>query len=193
MNNEKIFKLIIGILISTLHFTAFAQDTIINKMNNAMNIEKIIYPTKFEPSNSPIFVRNEIEINSSPEKVWFWITNATTWSEWYFNASKVKILNQNSTQLLAATKFTWKTFGANVHSEVKEFVPFQRLAWDGKGIGLSVYHAWLIIPTPNGCKVVTEETQHGLLCRLGKFFMPKRMYNYHQIWLEGLKKKAENE
>jgi len=173
------------ILIANLQITTYAQDSMKN--------EKIIYPTKFEPSNSPIFVSNEIEINSSPEKVWFWLTNATTWNKWYFNASKVKILNNNSNHLLADSKFTWKTFGANVHSEVKEFIPFKRLAWDAKGLGLSTYHAWLLIPTSNGCKVVTVETQHGFLCRLGKLFTPNRTYNYHQIWLEGLKKKAEND
>lgn len=170
---------------ATSQFTAFAQD--------ANNNEKIIYPTKFEPSNSPVFVRNEIEINSSPENVWFWIASATTWSEWYFNASKIQILNQQSNLLLPGTKFNWRTFGANVQSEVKEFVPYQRLAWDAKATGLSAYHAWLIIPTAKGCKVITEETQHGWLCRLAKFLMPNRTYTYHQIWLEGLKKQSEKQ
>ena len=75
---------------------------------------------------------------------------------------------------------------------MKEFTPSQRLAWDAKGIGILAYHAWLIIPTKKGCKVLTEETQHGWVCRLGKLFFPNRMYRYHQIWLGGLKAQAEN-
>ncbi|MGL4363945.1 MAG: hypothetical protein ACRCSB_01925, partial [Bacteroidales bacterium] len=76
-------------------------------------------------------------------------------------------------------------------SEVKEFIPHQRLAWDAQNIGILAYHAWLIIPTEKGCKVITQETQHGFMCRLSAFLMPNRMYKYHQIWLEGLKAMAE--
>jgi len=39
--------------------------------------------------------------------------------------------------------------------------------------------------------VLTEENQHGWLCRLHKFFRPQHMYEEHQNWLEGLKKEAE--
>jgi len=153
--------------------------------------EKIIYPEKFAPENSPVFVRNEIHINASAEKIWFWLTNATTWHEWYFNASNVELINQQEKHLLSTTTFKWKTFGANLKTDVAEFVANERIAWIARGTGILAYHAWLIIPRENGCTVLTEETQHGLLCRLQKLFMPKRMYNYHQIWLEGLKKKCE--
>jgi uncharacterized protein YndB with AHSA1/START domain len=140
--------------------------------------EKIIFPDRFLPSNSPVFVHNEIEIKSTPEKVWFWLTNAATWHDWYFNASKVKLINHPGRDILEKTRFTWKTFGAHLKSEVQDFVPNERLAWDAKGPGILAYHAWLIIPTTNGCKAITEETQHGLLCRLGKLFMPNRMNKY---------------
>ncbi|MBL0358572.1 MAG: SRPBCC domain-containing protein [Chitinophagaceae bacterium] len=152
---------------------------------------KITWPAPFHPSISPVFVSNTIDINASPEKVWYWLTNATTWQEWYCNASKVKLMNQQGGSLQAGTIFRWRTFGANLRSEVKEFIPNERLAWDAKGIGILAYHAWLIIPTATGCTVLTEETQYGILCRLGKLFMPYRMYKYHQLWLEGLKRKAE--
>ena len=156
-----------------------------------INSSKINYPAEYDPSNCPVFVRNEIEINASPERVWFWLTNATTWSDWYFNASKMEILDQADNHLLANTKFNWKTFGFSLQSQVKEFVPFERLAWDAKGTGIVAYHAWLIVPTENGCKVITEETQQGWLGRLGKLVLPNRMYDFHQIWLEGLKAKSE--
>jgi Polyketide cyclase / dehydrase and lipid transport len=155
-------------------------------MNN-----QIIFPIKFDPENSPVFVSNEIEINASPEKVWGWLISAKTWPDWYFNASNIEIANQHTDKLLAGTKFTWKTFGANLETEVVEYIPNERIAWLAKGIGILAYHAWLIIPTISGCKVITQETQHGWICRLGKLLMPDRMYNYHQKWLEGLKQKSE--
>jgi len=41
--------------------------------------------------------------------------------------------------------------------------------------------------------LLTGETQRGSMCRLGKLLASGRMHEYHQIWLEGLKKKAEKE
>ncbi|MCZ6537884.1 MAG: SRPBCC domain-containing protein, partial [Gammaproteobacteria bacterium] len=55
---------------------------------------------------------------------------------------------------------------------------------------IDVYHAWVLQPSAKGCLVVTEETQHGWLARLGTIFMPNRMHKYHQLWLEGLENKA---
>ena len=152
----------------------------------------INWPAYFEPAASPVFVHNTISIQASPEKVWYWLTNAPTWSDWYANASNVKIIQPVSTQLESGSQFSWRTFGVNLQSTVKEFVPCQRLAWDAKGLGVAAYHTWLIIPSATGCTIITEETQHGLLCRLGKLFMPKRMYKQHQLWLQGLKQKAED-
>ena len=73
---------------------------------------------------------------------------------------------------------------------VQEWVPNERIAWTGKAFGLDVYHAWLIEKTATGCHVLTEETQHGFMVRLGKLFMPNRMSTFHQIWLEGLRDNA---
>ena len=152
---------------------------------------KIIFPPEFEPTNCPVHVRNEISINASPEKVWNELIRVKNWHEYYFNASKVDFLNEAGEDLTAKTKFKWKTFGASLISNVEEFVPYTRLAWNAKGIGVWVYHAWLLVPTATGCHLITEESQHGFICRLGKIFMPNRMYNYHQIWLEKLKELVE--
>jgi len=158
-----------------------------------MDSEAIIYPVRFDPSTSLIFIRNEIDINASPEKVWLWLTSATSWYQFSSNTSRVLMINQHSNYLIAGTKFMVKTFGTRLLNAVTEYVPCQRLAWKATGPGILAYHAWLIIPTETGCKVISEETQKGWLCKLGKMLMPNRIYNYHQKWLEGLKRKAEKE
>ena len=71
------------------------------------------------------------------------------------------------------------------------FEPYERLAWDGHGIGLHVYHAWLIHKTDFGCTVQTEEVQNGWVAKLGRTLRPNRMEDQHQIWLEALCKKAD--
>ena len=156
-----------------------------------MSDPSIHWPPAFAPAVSAVFVSNRIDINASPEKVWYWLTNAPSWSSWYANASHLNIVSPQANSLQVGTVFTWTTFGVHLRSDVLEFLPHERLAWDAKGLGIHAYHAWLIIPTLNGCTVLTEETQHGWLCRLSKALMPGRMYKYHQIWLQGLKKKAE--
>ncbi len=151
--------------------------------------EAIIYPEKYAPKNSSVFVRNEIEIPVAPNIVWAWLVRASLWSNWYPNSSNVQLKN-GSLDLANGTSFRWKTFGVTIDSVVEEFVPFQRLAWNAKAFGIEAYHAWLITKTETGCHVLTEETQNGFIARLGKLLMPKRMHTQHQIWLENLKKKS---
>ena len=101
-----------------------------------------------------------------------------------------KFLSGAPPDLVLGTRFRWKTFGVTVESVVREFVPFERLAWDAERGGLRAYHAWLIQPTSDGCHVLTEEMERGWFARLGKVLRPKQLEQKHQVWLEQLKAKA---
>ncbi|MEM6347967.1 MAG: SRPBCC domain-containing protein [Bacteroidota bacterium] len=152
-------------------------------------MSKIVFPQEYHPSKSAIHVRNEIFIPAPAERIWFWLTHATTWPDWYANASNVKLLNQRGHGHLSDnTQFSWRTFNTNIQSEVQEFEPNKKLAWVAKGAGLLAYHAWLLIPNEQGCQVITEETQSGWLPSLFKWFIKGGLLKQHQIWLEGLKK-----
>jgi hypothetical protein len=150
--------------------------------------QSIIWPPEFEPARSPVFVRNTLSISAAPEVVWAWLTRAPLWPSYYANASNVVVPHGEA--LTSGMRFTWKTFGVSLVSNVREFVPNQRLAWDAKAIGVWAYHAWLIVPEGQGCTVITEETQHGFLARLGSMVFPRRMGHWHQLWLEGLQARA---
>jgi len=151
---------------------------------------KILWPARYEPANCPVHVRNELAMASYPEAVWAWLIRAQLWPTWYPNSANVQFLSGQPPDLALGTRFRWKTFGVTIESAVKEFVPYERLAWDGHGSGLDVYHAWLIIRTNQGCNVITEETQRGLLPRLVNVLAPKRTEKQHQVWLEKLKDSA---
>jgi len=152
--------------------------------------KEIKWPVGFDPSSSPVYVKNELHMRADPGQVWACLTRVITWPEWYPNASRVELINQRADQLQSRTKFRWKTFGVNLVSEVVDYVPNERIAWTALGPGVKAYHAWLIIPEKEGCHVITEETQHGWLCRLGKMIFPRRMHKLHQVWLTALEKKA---
>lgn len=152
----------------------------------------IRWPERFDPQRAPVFVSNELTVASPPEAVWAWLIRAPLWPTFYLNSSNV-VLDGGARELRGDTRFRWKTFGVNLVTDVKEFEPVHRIAWLAKGFGVEAYHAWLLTPTPDGgCHILTEETQHGWLARLGKLLMPNRMHRQHQRWLEGLASKAQS-
>jgi hypothetical protein len=65
------------------------------------------------------------------------------------------------------------------------------LGWDAHGI-LTAYHGWTIEPDGSGgCRVVTEETQHGLVPRIAWWYLRPMLERGHQNWVESLKHVAE--
>jgi uncharacterized protein YndB with AHSA1/START domain len=150
----------------------------------------IIWPDRYRTETVAAHVSNEIIIAAPPETVWAWLIRAPAWPDWYPNSSDVQ-LHAGATTLALGQTFTWRNFGVAVCSTIREFEPASRIAWDGSGFLLDVYHAWLIEPRPAGCWVLTEENQNGFAARVQKLFMPDRMYKGHQVWLESLKVKAE--
>lgn len=150
----------------------------------------IRWPAPFDPSRAGVYVVNEIDIPAPPETVWAWLVRAALWPAWYPNSRNVKFLAGAPPDLAPGTRFRWWTFGVTIESAVEEFEPYERLAWSARAPGIRAYHAWLIEKTPAGCHVLTEETQHGFLARLGSLLMPNRMRHHHQIWLEQMRAKA---
>jgi len=147
------------------------------------------WPDRYRPEVCPVHVRNELDMAASPQQVWAALIDAPQWPQWYVNASNVRLLGDGP-GLSLGQAFRWKTFGVTITSTVREFVPGERIAWDGCAPGLDVYHGWVLQPSDRGCRVLTEETQHGILVRLGQLFMPGRMFRFHQIWLQALEARA---
>jgi uncharacterized protein YndB with AHSA1/START domain len=150
----------------------------------------IRWPPRYAPDKVAVRVSNEIAIRAPPERVWAWLIRAAAWPAWYPNSADVRIAGGGA-ELSPEAHFTWRTFGVAVSSTVREFLPPERIAWDGSGLFLDVYHAWLIEPRAEGCHVLTEEHQDGLAARAQAIFLPRRMHRMHQLWLERLKAQAE--
>lgn len=145
-----------------------------------MNKQSTIkWPDHYKPQNCPVHVRNELDMVSPQDRVWAWLIRAPLWPTWYINSANVKIIEGLGAELRLGTRLRWKTFGVIITSTVLEYVPIERIAWDAHAFGIDAYHAWVLRPSAKGCHVLTEETQHGLLARLGKLFMPGRMYKFH--------------
>lgn len=145
----------------------------------------IRWPERFLPDRAPVHVANSITISAPPEVVWKALIRAANWHKFYGNASKV-VIEGGGPDLFEEAAFTWRTFGIDLETQVREFEPFERVAWLATAPLIEAYHAWLIRPAPGGCRVITEETQQGLAARAGRMLFPGRMERQHQLWLEGL-------
>jgi uncharacterized protein YndB with AHSA1/START domain len=156
----------------------------------AQNSPAIHWPEEYEPSKSNFYVHNEIEINAPPAVVWEILMEAENWPKWYEGATNVSVSTE-SRLLEGNSSFKWKTMGIKFESVIKELVPNERLSWESKLKKIQGYHAWLIIPTATGCRVITDESQNGWLTFFEQLFQPKKLHRLHDIWLTELKRKAE--
>ncbi len=159
---------------------------------SANDSDRINWPEAYDPSVSKFYVHNEIEIKASPEKVWPILLDALHWSDWYSGASELRFENSRDSVLHDGAAFYWKTMGLHFRSEIKEFELNRLLAWESKKSSIQGYHVWLIIPTAEGCKVITDESQNGWITFFEKIFQGNKLHRQHDEWLAGLKMKAES-
>ena len=154
--------------------------------------QQINWPEAYNPEEAGFFVHNAIDIKASPETVRNILIQAETWPNWYEGAENVAIIRpEDMNILLNDSAFTWKTMGLNFESVITEYEPYSRLSWESKKSSIKGYHAWLIVPTEDGCKLITQESQTGFLTSMQKVFQPKKLEKLHQIWLEEIMQKAE--
>lgn len=152
----------------------------------------IQWPAAYLPARAAVFVHNEIVIPAAPGTIWRILLRAQQWPAWYPNADDVHFVSHTGPDLRDRSRFRWSTFGVRFTSKVLEFEPNRLLAWNAHAIGVDAYHVWLLTPLPDGqTQVVTEETQNGWLAALSKRLMPERKQRLHQLWLEGLSRKAQ--
>lgn len=153
--------------------------------------ERIHWPERYRPDRSTFFVHNEVEIAAPPQVVWDIVQDVESWPEWYVGATDIKLINAKSGKLGRDGAFTLHTMGMDFIARVSEFDPPYRLATENRKLVIQGYHAWLIVPTKTGCKLITDESFRGPLGILQGTFIPNKLHRLHQIFLEELKKMAE--
>ncbi len=148
------------------------------------------WPDEARPEVSPIYSRRELAIAAPAGDVFAWLVHAERWPEWYSQCSRVRILSGPAPALGVGSHFQWTVLGVPVVTTVAECDPPRRLAWSGTGLGAAAYHSWDIESTPNGCRVVTEETQRGTLPSLLRVLL-RPLLRFTQVrWLDDLARVA---
>jgi hypothetical protein len=156
--------------------------------------DKIKWPEGYKPSEADFFVHNEIDIKASPQVVWDILIHAAKWPEWHKKAKGIKLLNSPDGRFNSSSVFTWYPAG-KFTSSIKEFNPPYNLAWYGEtgNKNMTIYNAWMIIPTKEGCKVVSNESQNGSKTIIEKIFAPNMVRKDIRHWLIRLKEQAEKQ
>ncbi len=163
-------------------------------VERTVRADEINWPSGYDPKDATFFVHNEIVINAPAEKIWERLIHAEAWPIWYVGASDVKVVGSTDGILRADSEFTWRTMDLDFTSTVKEYKPPYRLSWESRKSLIQGYHAWLIVPLEEGgCRVVTDESQHGFLASMQGIFIPSKLRKLHDVWLAELKAKAEGQ
>ena len=133
--------------------------------------------------NAPVIQKREIIIKVRPEKVWEVLTKIENWDKWNYRIKKPKIDGRSE----AGKKFTWKTKGSKIKSEIHTFIPYKTLGWKGKTFGAKAIHNWYLESTEQGTTVVVEESMEGRVIGLMKKKMNRILAEDMTYWLEQLK------
>jgi hypothetical protein len=103
---------------------------------------------------------------------------------------KRRVPERAASDLAQDTEFRWKTFGATIRSRVIVFEPPHEPGWDARGV-LRACHGWMLEEHRDGCRVVTEECQNGILPALAWWYLRPMLMRRHQNWIESLRRVSE--
>lgn len=148
------------------------------------------WPDNERPQGAHVFAHNECIVAAPPDRVWDLIVTAQGWSEFYANAQFVRLADPRQHRLERGSVFRWVTFGLPITSEVDPCEPPRLIGWRWWGIGARGYHVWLLEPHECGTRIVTEETQRGVLPWLLRPILHRLLPLGHGYWLRQLANRA---
>jgi hypothetical protein len=120
------------------------------------------WPPTLSSANSPVYARIEKIVNADPATVWAVLIQATEWPAWFRQVKNVRV-DDGARALAPGARFRWTISGQHLRSQVHAFKPTSEIAWESHNVLMHTFHMWHPLPTANGCIVVDEECQRGLL------------------------------
>ncbi|HLK33469.1 MAG TPA: SRPBCC family protein [Terriglobales bacterium] len=138
-------------------------------------------------AKAPVTARLELQIAAPPSKVWALLVDAPSWPKWQKQIESVTAEGP----LRSGMRFSWKTGGTSIHSQVQLFDPERRLAWTGTALTAKAIHVWQLKLEPGNRTLVTvEESMDGLL--MAQIFPSNQLAESEKEWALALKRAAEN-
>ncbi len=136
------------------------------------------------PRPAPITTVNEITVAAPPRAVWALLADASRWPQWYTACQWVR--DSATGPLPAGATFGWKAHPVALHCAVAASVPGKLFRFTAASRGLHADHAFTLSETPQGTRVLSEETQFGALPAAGRALLGPSLHRATQRWLEDL-------
>ena len=143
-------------------------------------------------SRPPVEVRNEMVIRAPAERVWDRLTDVEGWPSWYRACRWVRVEPPDgaapSGGALRGTTFRWRAHPVTLRSTVVVAERPHVFAIVADARGLHAERAFTFRPAPDGAGtvVVCDETQVGLLPRVGGRFLASRLHAANQAMFADL-------
>lgn len=137
--------------------------------------------------NAPVKVRESIQVQATPEKVWEIISDINNWDKWN---SDIKYAKLNG-ELKAGTTFNWNNGGNKIKSTLHTVTPFKEIGWSGKAFGSFAIHNFTLSNVNGKTELLIEESMEGLLMRLFRGFMQNTLEDGINKWLTQIKEVVE--
>ena len=136
--------------------------------------------------DAPVTTHLQIQIAAPPAKVWALLIDAPSWPKWQKQIESVTA----SGPLGSDTRFSWRTGGTNIHSQVQLFEPECRLSWTGTALTARAVHLWVLeSKSGNQTLLSVKESMDGLW--IAKIYPSQKLTEADTEWLAALKGEAE--
>lgn len=136
--------------------------------------------------DAPVVVHLRIEIGAPPARVWAILIGTLAWPTWNKQIESVTTL----CPLVGGARFTWKTGGTTIHSQVQLFEPQRRLAWTGTALTVQAIHVWELTPESGGHTLIAvKESMDGPW--MSAIYPSQKLAAADNEWLAALKREAE--
>ncbi|RXH58476.1 SRPBCC family protein [Granulicella sibirica] len=136
--------------------------------------------------SAPIVAHVRISIAAPQERVWGFLVDAAGWPKWADQIDSITV----DGPLVSGRRFTWKSGGMTIHSQVRMVVAGKALAWTGGALTGKAVHVWRLEANASGGTDVSEdESMEGLL--MAQMYSSAKLIEADTAWLEALKKAAE--
>ncbi len=135
---------------------------------------------------APVTAHVQSEIAAPPARLWALLINATAWPGWNKQIESVTAPGP----LRKGARFSWKTGGTAISSEVQLCERERRLAWTGTAMTAKAIHVWELKPESAGrTLVIVKESMDGPL--MAQLFSSQQLARTDAEWLAALKHAAE--
>jgi hypothetical protein len=139
--------------------------------------------------DAPVTAFAEIEIAAPVPVVWSLIVDVASWPGWNPDVKKVTFPGD----LAEGSTFSWKAGTGTITSTLRRMVPGKVVAWTGKTLGIKAVHVWKLERRDEKTLVRTEESWEGLMVRIFRGPLKKKLQSSLDNTLLHLKKAAEKE